>query len=229
MLPRPSIEAASDHSRLVKLGDRIEGGVHERVRALTESLLAAPPDGVVNVHPAYTSVLVDFHPLEVTIEGLEAELRRRLDQAGQCDRPAPRTIEIPVCYGGEFGPDLEAVALHCGLTADQVVARHTAAAYLVHFLGFSPGFPYLGGMDPLLETPRRASPRKSVPAGSVAIGGLQTGVYPLASPGGWRIIGRTPVRLFDAQREPSVLLRMGDMVRFRAIGRNEPGDWTATG
>jgi KipI family sensor histidine kinase inhibitor len=225
----PSIEAASDHSLLVSFGDRIERSLHGRVRALTESFLVTPARGVVNVHPAYASVLVDFCPLDVPMEEVEREIRLRLGQSEVRDAPESRRVEIPVCYGGEFGPDLGAVARHCGLAADQVIARHTAAEYLVYFLGFSPGFPYLGGMDPALETPRLASPRKSVAAGSVAIGGNQTGIYPLASPGGWRIIGRTPLRLFDAGRRPPELLRMGDAVRFRAIGSGEFAAFTAEG
>jgi KipI family sensor histidine kinase inhibitor len=218
---QPSIEAASDHSLLVSFGDRIERSLHERVRALAQSLLATPAHGVVNVHPAYASVLIDFRPLEVPLEDMEEEVRSRIGQCEMRDATESRLMEVPVCYGGEFGPDLGAVARHCGLTEDQVIARHAAAEYLVYFLGFSPGFPYLGGMDPALETPRQASPRKSVAAGSVAIGGNQTGIYPLASPGGWRIIGRTPLRLFDARRRPPELLRMGDSVRFRAIAASE--------
>jgi len=214
---RPSIQAASDHSLLVTFGDRIEPVFHERVRALTESLLAAPPRGVMNVHAAYASVLIDFLPLEVALEELEEQVRRRLEGTVEPNPTGPRLVEIPVCYGGEFGPDLGSVASHCALAAEEVVARHAAALYQVYFLGFSPGFPYLGGMDPALETPRQASPRKSVPAGSVAIGGGQTGIYPLASPGGWQIIGQTPLRLFDARRCPPALLRMGDSVRFRAV------------
>ena len=221
MSRHPSIEPASDHSLLVSFGDRIERSLHEQVRALAESLVAAPVRGAVNVHPAYASVLIDFRPLEVPMDEMEREVRLRLSQCAKRDAPESRLVEVPVCYGGDLGPDLGAVARHCGLAEDEVIARHAAAEYLVHFLGFSPGFPYLGGMDPALETPRLDSPRKSVAAGSVAIGGNQTGIYPLASPGGWRIIGRTPLRLFDPGRRPPELLRMGDSVRFRAIGASE--------
>jgi KipI family sensor histidine kinase inhibitor len=126
-------------------------------------------------------------------------------------------VEIPVCYGGDFGPDLDALASHAKLTAADVIARHTAATYTVAMLGFAPGFPYLFGLDPALEMPRRASPRTRVPAGSVAIGGAQTGIYPSELPGGWQLIGRTPLALFDAQRDPPSLLMPGDRVRFVAI------------
>src|SRR5262249_55828790 len=131
--------------------------------------------------------------------------------------PESRTIDIPVCYGGECGPDLEDVARHTGLAPAEVIARHSAVTYLVYFLGFSPGFPYLGGLAPELATPRLSAPRKRVPAGSVAIGGRQTGVYPVESPGGWRIIGRTDLRLFDPNAEPPALLRTGDSVRFVSV------------
>jgi KipI family sensor histidine kinase inhibitor len=123
-------------------------------------------------------------------------------------------VEIPVCYGLEYGPDLDAVAAHCGLSPDEVIARHTAAEYRVYMLGFSPGFPYLGGLDPNIAAPRRETPRIKVPAGSVGIAGMQTGIYPLESTGGWQIIGRTPMRLFDPGLEEPCLLRPGDRLRF---------------
>ncbi|MBX9268950.1 5-oxoprolinase subunit PxpB [Chromobacterium violaceum] len=125
-----------------------------------------------------------------------------------------RVVDIPVSYGGRHGPDLEAVARHCGLTPDEVVSRHAAGRYTVFFLGFQPGFAYLGGLDPALSAPRRATPRQKVPAGSVAIGGSQTGIYPTASPGGWQIIGRSDAALFDPSRQPPCPLRPGDIVRF---------------
>ena len=135
--------------------------------------------------------------------------------------PEPRRVEIPVCYGGEYGPDLEYVAELNGRTVEEVIAIHSGADYLVYFLGFSPGFPYLGGMPESIAAPRMPAPRKRVPAGSVAIGGNQTGIYPMASPGGWRIIGRTPVRLFRADAEPAVLVEMGDHVKFVPVSKGD--------
>ena len=172
--------------------------------------------GILNFHPAYSSVLVDFDPRLRGFAELEA-LLRELAAAGNGADAIERMVEIPVRYGGEYGPDLEDVARHTGLSAARVVELHSSAGYLVHFLGFSPGFPYLGGLPAELATPRLAAPRKLVPGGSVAIGGSQTGVYPVDSPGGWRIIGRTPLRLFDAEASPPALLAMGDSVRFRPI------------
>jgi inhibitor of KinA len=138
---------------------------------------------------------------------------------------APRTIEVPVCYDPEFALDLEAVAQHCGLSPNEVGKRHAAARYQVRCIGFTPGFPYLSGLPAALATPRRATPRTAVPAGSVAIGAGQTGIYPLRSPGGWNIIGRTPLPLFDLAREPAALFAPGDRVRFVAIDRKEFARW----
>jgi KipI family sensor histidine kinase inhibitor len=131
--------------------------------------------------------------------------------------PSGRVVTIPVCYGGEAGPDLEDVARHCGLSPAEVIALHCQTSYAVYCLGFQPGFAYLGGLDPRLHTPRRATPRLAIPAGSVAIGGSQTGVYPLHTPGGWQIIGHTPLRLFDPTTAPGVLLQPGDTVRFKPM------------
>jgi inhibitor of KinA len=131
-------------------------------------------------------------------------------------------VEIPVCYGGEFGPDLDYVASHAGMSTHEVIERHMRPLYRVHLIGFLPGFPYLGGLDPRLATPRRDTPRTAVPAGSVGIGGMQTGVYPLESPGGWHLIGRSPAVIFDSTRTPPTRLAPGDVVRFRAI---EPGEF----
>jgi len=203
---------ASDRSLLLVFDERITPPAQQDVLRLTPCLRSLR--GVTNVHPAYASILVDFDPLATG----HLELQRQAEQLfARTDRSAsiePRTVEIPVVYGGEDGPDLEQVAALTGHTAEEVIAIHSGAEYLVHFLGFSPGFPYLGGMPESIATPRLETPRRRVPAGSVAIGGRQTGVYPMASPGGWRIIGRTPLRLFDPEADPPALLRMGDHVRF---------------
>ena len=206
------IRPASDGSLLVSFGEEISPAIHRDVLRMTRRLLGAP--GIRNLHPGYASVLVDFDPLAGDPEELEARIRA-LAAGGEAEPVAePRVVEIPVEYGGEAGPDLEDVARLAGLTPAEVVALHSGAEYLVYFLGFSPGFPYLGGLPAALSTPRLERPRRLVPAGSVAIGGSQTGVYPVASPGGWRIIGRTPLELFRADREPPTLVAMGDRVRF---------------
>lgn len=209
-----TIQAASDRSLLVTFGDSISMEAHFQVRALTHAL--AGVRGILNLHPAYASVLVEFDPRLLSHAQVEKLVRERLAVADADSDPA-RQVEIPVRYGGVDGPDLEDVARHAGLTPERVVELHAAAEYLVYFVGFATCFPYLGGLPEALATPRLVAPRKQVPAGSVAIGGKQAGVYPLASPGGWRLIGRTPLALFDAHAEPPAVLRMGDRVRFVPI------------
>lgn len=211
------VVAASDRSLLLVFGAEITPAAHRDVLRMTALVRGAP--GVVNVHPAYASILIDFDPLATGHRDLErtaAELYARAPET----LPEPRRVEIPVCYGGEYGPDLEDVAALNGLAPEEVVAIHAGAEYLVYFLGFSPGFPYLGGMPESIAAPRLETPRKRVPAGSVAIGGRQTGVYPLASPGGWRIIGRTSLALFQPDADAPVLLQMGDHVKFVPVSKD---------
>lgn len=207
------ISPASDRSLLVSFGEAISLDLHREVLQLLRAFEVVPP-GILNLHPAFASVLIDFDPRRWSHASVEDLVTTRLAEAENAREPEARTIEIPVRYGGEFGPDLEDVARHTGLPPAEVVRLHVGGSYLVYFLGFSPGFPYLGGMPPELATPRLAAPRKRVPAGSIAIGGSQTGVYPVESPGGWRIIGRTELCLFDPQAVPPALLRAGDSVRF---------------
>jgi KipI family sensor histidine kinase inhibitor len=206
-----TIQPASDRSLLVSFGDEISIEAHHQVARLTHALEGQR--AVLNLHPAFASVLIDFDPRFHSHADIEALARQRLETAVDEARPA-RVMEVPVCYGGEFGPDLEDVARHAGLSPERVVELHAAADYLVYFVGFATCFPYLGGLPPELATPRLPAPRKLVPAGSVAIGGSQAGIYPLASPGGWRIVGRTTLALFDPRSSPPPLLRMGDRVRF---------------
>lgn len=172
---------------------------------------------VLEVVPGMNNLTLVFDPLEADVDSLASQLRGAWDAVG--DAPAPgRLVDVPVEYGGEFGPDLRAVAEHTGLSVREVVERHAAGKYIVFFLGFQPGFAYMGGLDATLHTPRRASPRLEVPAGSVGIGGEQTGIYPATSPGGWQLIGRTDTALFDATRRPPTLLQPGDRVRFTVAG-----------
>jgi inhibitor of KinA len=213
-----------DRALLVTLGDVIADAVHARVRAAVARLRADPHAAVTDVVPAYATVALHYDPARVACRRdespYEAMAQWTADRLGRLpdQGAAPgRLVEIPVRYGGAHGPDLEALAAARGLTPDDVIAMHTAPEYVVHFIGFMPGFAYLGGLDPRLETPRRATPRTLVPAGSVGIGGAQTGVYPVASPGGWQLIGRTVLTLFDPQREPAALLVAGDRVRFTAL------------
>jgi inhibitor of KinA len=207
-----TIRPASDRALLVSFGEEISPEAHARVKHAVRMLEGVR--GILNLHPAYSTVLVDFDPrlLEHTqaAELVMSRIQPHIDE----EAPAARLVEIPVAWGGDCGPDLEDVARHTGMSAEHVVERFRAAEYLVYFVGFSTCFPYLGGLPPELATPRLPAPRKHVPVGSVAIGGPQAGIYPLASPGGWRLIGRTSLRLFDPSGVPPPLLRMGDRVRF---------------
>lgn len=219
-----------DRALTITLGQSIDESTHRLVRAVTAALEQAPPSGVTDRVPAFASVTVHYDPARVDEGGdpsespyarLVAALKRQLSHVRADSLPAPRTIEIPVCYGGALGPDLNDVAERHSLTPDDVVRIHSERDYLVYMVGFVPGFAYLGGLSNAIATPRRSSPRTAVPAGSVGIGGEQTGVYPLESPGGWNLIGRTPLRIFDLEREPATLLATGDCVRFRPISAGE--------
>jgi KipI family sensor histidine kinase inhibitor len=206
-----TIRPASDRSLQVVFGDRISAESYAAVVRLMHSLAGVRE--VLNLHPAYASVLIDFDPRRYTHERIEGLVHACLENPAPPESE-PRQVEIAVEFGGESGPDLEDVARHTGFAPEAVIERFTAAMYEVYFVGFSTCFPYLGELPAELATPRLSAPRKHVPEGSVAIGGQQAGVYPLASPGGWRLIGRTRLRLFDPEAVPPPLLRMGDRVRF---------------
>ncbi|WP_321862949.1 5-oxoprolinase subunit PxpB [Burkholderia cenocepacia] len=186
-----------------------------RVWAVAEAARAWPD--VIDVVPGMNNLTIVFDPLAATADSLTPALRDAWETA-DVEHADGREVEIPVEYGGAAGPDLAAVAAHTGLSADEVVTRHAAGAYVVFFVGFQPGFAYLGGLDASLHTPRRAAPRLEVPAGSVGIGGAQTGIYPATSPGGWQLIGRTSLQLFDPARPQPTLLLPGDRVRFTIAG-----------
>ena len=210
-------QRASDQSLLIYFGDQITREAHERVRKLLRLLEMEPIIGIRNLHPAYCSVLIKFDALKLQHEELQEILQQYLTRLEGITLPEPRQIEIPVCYGGEHGPDLlEVSALH-KMTPEQVIELHSSPTYVVYFLGFVPGFAYLGELPEALVTPRLATPRRRVPAGSVGIAGNQTGVYPFATPGGWRLLGRTPVQMFRPDRNELSLLSIGDRVRFAPI------------
>ncbi|MBI2510833.1 MAG: 5-oxoprolinase subunit PxpB [Opitutae bacterium] len=224
------ITPVGDNALRIELGAAIDEATQRSVQAACAGLDAAAIPGFTELVPAYTTVTAHYDPGAVVAAGAPADdivgwlmTRAELALKSLPAKPARqgKTVEIPVCYGGEFGPDLPRVAAQAKLSPEEVVRRHAAGNYVVHLVGFAPGFPYLGGMDVALATPRLAQPRAQVPAGSVGIAGAQTGVYPLATPGGWNLIGRTPVKLFRPEENPPVLLQAGDRVRFRAIEANE--------
>ena len=221
---------SSDIRRISPLGDsglRLEFGISSsewltgQIRRFCEILAREPIRGVVEWVPAYTTVAVYYKPQHISRTELAATLRRRARQSGPVRLPPPTVVDIPVAYGSEFGPDLADVAEFHHMSAEALIERHSRPLYLVALIGFVPGFPYLMGLPPELATPRLDAPRGRVSAGSVGIGGAQTGVYPLETPGGWRILGRTPLRLYDMEREPAALLKAGDSVRFVPITADE--------
>ena len=223
-----------DSALIVRVCEQSDDAPEETLNEILQTfqqLRSAAIPGVIELTPAYTSVAVFFDSVDVakasgTARDIFDWLAARIGAATGpkrrgSRRSAPRTVEIPVCYDPEFAPDLDEVARHAQLSTEQVVELHSTVEYRVACIGFVPGFPFLTGLASKLATPRRDTPRKEIPSGSVGIGGAQTGIYPLRSPGGWNLIGRTPLKLFDPTKDPPVLLRAGDRVRFRAITREE--------
>ena len=205
-----------DRAVTVEWGSTIDEHINRQVHAFARKVEALSHPAITEVVPTYRSATVHYRPEVFSYEELK-QLLLSLAQGSAEEGEELPVVEIPVCYGGEYGPDLEEVAQHCSLTPEEVIARHTAPTYRIYMLGFTPGFPYLGGMDPSIAAPRRKEPRIHIPAGSVGIAGEQTGVYPIVSPGGWQLIGRTPLRLFDPQREQPILLSAGTGIRFVPI------------
>ena len=219
-----TVSPLGDSAVVISLGESLDPTVIPRVCAVAAELERRRPAGAVDIVPAFASVAVYFDSPPTNLDHVCEQVRAiaaGVEESGSTD--TVRTVEVPVCYGGEAGEDLERVAERAGLTPAAVIALHSGAEYRVHAIGFVPGFPYLGGLPDALHTPRRATPRPRVPAGSVGIGGAQTGIYPVSTPGGWNLIGRTPLALFDVHRPEPALLRMGDRVRFRPITPEELG------
>jgi KipI family sensor histidine kinase inhibitor len=219
--PIPCLVPASDAALLVVLAEAPSEDATAAVLALHEALASAPPRGLLDLRPAYASLLLAFDPRATTHDELARAVRPLLPAPGLALAPAARPVEVPVCYGEECAPDLADVARHAGLSREETVSLHAGAAYRVAFLGFSPGFAYLLGLPPSLAMPRLPAPRLRVPPGSVALAGGQAGLYPRATPGGWRLVGRTPLPLFDAARERPSLLLPGDAVRFVPVPHAE--------
>ena len=215
VLTQPTLLPLGDNALVCTFAPPATLATQARVWSVARLARAWPH--VTEVVPGMNNLTLVFDPLLADADGLSALLTSAWLSADENDASG-NIVEIPVHYGGADGPDLELVARHTGLTPEQVIARHTAADYVVFFLGFQPGFAYLGGLDPSLATPRRAEPRLAVPIGSVGIGGEQTGIYPAESPDGWQLLGRTPLKLFDPARTAPSLLAPGDRVRFTVAG-----------
>jgi KipI family sensor histidine kinase inhibitor len=215
------IVAASDSSVLVTFGDVPSPETEDLVLGLFHALKARHDVRILNLHPGYVSLLIDFDPLAMSHDKAAGLVKSLLDAGAPAIPGGARLVEVPVCYGADFGPDLADVASHTGVLPDEVVRLHSRTDCRVAFLGFTAGFAYLSGMPEALSTPRLATPRRTVPAGSIGIAGRQTGIYPAETPGGWRLIGRTPLRMFDASANQPARLEPGDRVRFVRITRAE--------
>ncbi|MBB6453642.1 inhibitor of KinA [Salirhabdus euzebyi] len=224
-----SFHPLGDSAIIVHFDGDSSSEIHGKIVSLASMLQGSELDGFLEAVPSYTTLTIHYNPLLIgkddpyeyvcrQVDLLIKKLPAHTDLAG-------RQVDIPVCYGGDFGPDLDYVASYHNLSVQEVIAIHMEPIYPVYFLGFSPGFPYLGGLLPKLETPRKETPRKTIPKGSVGIAGRQTGIYPLGSPGGWQIIGQTPLRLFSINQDSPALLQPGDNIRFYPISRQQFMDW----
>ena len=214
-----------DRSLLVEVGDEISPDVNRRVRKLFIILTENPTEGILETVPAYRSLLIIYDPLELDVAALQRRIEDLQKKIQRIQIPEPKIMEIPVMYGSDYGPDLEWVAQYHKMSIEEVIQLHTGTVYQVYMLGFTPGFPYMGELPERLSTPRRETPRTVIPEGSVAIAQRQTGIYPVVSPGGWHILGRTPLRLFSPTQSPPTLLEMGDTVRFFSVTEKEFKQW----
>jgi len=245
-LARFPVTPLGDAAVTVELGSSVDQETHRLVTLFAAYLEDHPLTGMIEYVPAYTSVTIHYDPLQVyssvltqredgtesdvlslsPYEMMKLRIQQVFDQLQVQQEVTPKLVEIPVCYGGEFGPDLEEVAARNQLTVDEVIQIHCSRDYQVYMLGFAPGFPYLGGMDKRIAAPRKLTPRLSIPRGSVGIAGEQTGIYPIETPGGWQLIGRTPVSLFLPDQHPPTLLQAGNLIRFYPISREEYDRWS---
>lgn len=205
----------------VEFGNEISPDINKKIRAFKIAIEKSDIDGIVETIPTYRSLLVQYRPEKIRFKELTEKCEGLMDSLSNIEIPPPSVIEIPVFYGGELGPDLETVAEYNHKTIEEVIAIHTSEEYLIYMLGFIAGFPYLGGMSKKIATPRLKSPRVKIDGGSVGIAGEQTGIYPVDSPGGWQLIGRTPLKLYDSEREKPILLEAGQYIKFKAISQKE--------
>lgn len=219
LFPEPVIRLAGERGLLAEYGDVIDPEVNRKVRAMFIALQQAAPSWLVEALPTYRSLLILYDPVQAEPHAIGAFLKGLESRLTETSIPPPKLHEIPVCYGGDLGPDLPFVAESHGLTPEEVIRIHSEPTYPIYMIGFTPGFPFLGGLPEALHTPRLKTPRTRVPAGSVAIANNQTGIYSITSPGGWQLIGRTPLRLFDPQRQNPFLVQAGDRLRFKPISR----------
>lgn len=215
------IDAYGDMGLRIQLGTTISKDTNGKIRSLALCLEKEKIPGVIEWIPTYTAISISYDPSIISYDNLKNRLAKLQETIVGVELPPAEVIQIPVCYGAEYGPDLETVANHNGISVEEVINLHSDTDYLIYMMGFTPGFPYLGGMSEKIATPRLEVPRRKIPVGSVGIAGAQTGVYPMETPGGWQLIGRTPVKLFDSSRQKPILLQAGNYVRFVRITEEE--------
>jgi len=225
LYPRMQFFNMGDRCLLLEFGDEISREINEKVRRMAVAIQSEQVRGILETVPTYRSLLVLYNPLFVSIKDLKERLESIEGQLQQTPFPESKLTRIPVIYGGKYGPDLRYVAEYHHTIPEEVIKLHCSRSYLIYLIGFLPGFPYMGELPEGLVTPRLKTPRLSVPAGSVAIAQKQTGIYPVESPGGWQILGRTPVKMFDPMKTPPAYLQMGDLVQFYPISEKEFEEW----
>ena len=213
-MEKAKIYTAGDSSVLIEFGKEISPEINGQITALVHLMKEQHIEGVVDMIPAFCSLLINYDPRVISYGKIRRRLEKLLKLEVRQEGGSRQVIQIPVCYGGQYGPDLENIASHAGLSPQEVIDIHCSGDYLIYMLGFLPGFSYLGGLDERIHTPRLANPRIRIPAGSVGIGGSQTGIYPLDSPGGWQLLGMTPVKTYDPARQSPILFEAGDYIRF---------------
>ncbi|OGP75186.1 MAG: hypothetical protein A2V86_06370 [Deltaproteobacteria bacterium RBG_16_49_23] len=227
LYPKTLFYLMGDRGLLLEFGDEISHEVNGKVRRMALAIQNEAIEGIVETVPTYRSLLIIYNPLTLPLEELKKRLQKIERGFQEIPFPEPKLTRIPAVYGGAYGPDLEFVAGYHHISQEEVIRLHTSKPYFIYMIGFMPGYPYMGELPEALITPRLKTPRLSVPKGSVAIAQKQTGIYSMESPGGWQIIGRTPVELFDPGRESPALLQMGDLVQFYPISEEEFHDWNS--
>lgn len=221
MYNEPKYLIAGDKAITVEFGDEIKEEINKLVRSMSYAINNKNIKGIIEIIPTYRSISIQYNPLIISMKELIDKLKEIYINIDSIQLPSAKIIEIPTVYGGEYGPDIEFVAQHNNISTEEVIKLHTSVDYLIYMLGFTPGFTYLGGLPKEIETPRLKTPRTKIPAGSTGIAGKQTGIYPIESPGGWQLIGRTPLKLYDPKRNPPIILNAGDYLRFISIDEKE--------
>jgi KipI family sensor histidine kinase inhibitor len=227
LYPKTISYPMGDRGLLLEFGDEINREINEKVRRIALAIQAEAMEGIIETVPTYRSLLIIYNPVILTMEELKERLKGIEEGLQQTPLPEPKLTRIPVVYGGIYGPDLEEVAKYLQISPEEVIRLHCSKPYLIYMIGFMPGYPYMGELPQGLAVPRLKTPRLIVPKGSVAIAQRQTGIYSMESPGGWQLLGRTPVEMFDPEKNPPALLQMGDFVQFYQISEKEFHNWNS--